>query len=135
MAPTTKLGPEENHPRHSHVCERGAQNLDEAVHRPYRAEVNAGDILVERSLPRRDPDDAGRKKLLGAQSSGEKSRYSARHLAFVAAGRSNRPRVVEVRVFNRQGIDKGPAAQLTPSSVPRKKRPCPMTRDDSWRFL
>jgi DNA-directed RNA polymerase subunit beta len=102
MARDTKLGPEDITRDIPNVGEEALRNLDEAGIVYIGAEVEPGDILVRQDHAEgRKPDDAGgeapprhlRRKGVGR----------ARHLAAPAAGRSGT--VVEVRVFNRHGID------------------------------
>jgi len=103
MARDTKLGPEEITRDIPNVGEEGLRNLDEAGIVYIGAEVNPGDILVGKITPKGESPMTPEEKLLRAIF-GEKAsdvRDTSMRLPPGVAGT-----VVEVRVFNRHGIDK-----------------------------
>jgi DNA-directed RNA polymerase subunit beta len=103
MARDTKLGPEEITRDIPNVSEEALKNLDEAGIVYIGAEVNAGDILVGKITPKGESPMTPEEKLLARHLRREGVRR-ARHLAARAARREGT--VVEVRVFNRHGVDK-----------------------------
>ncbi len=103
MARDTKLGPEEITRDIPNVGEEALKNLDEAGIVYIGAEVNPGDILVGKITPKGESPMTPEEKLLRAIF-GEKAsdvRDTSLRLPPGVAGT-----VVEVRVFNRHGIDK-----------------------------
>ena len=103
MARDTKLGPEEITRDIPNVGEEALGNLDEAGIVYIGAEVNPGDILVGKITPKGESPMTPEEKLLRAIF-GEKAadvRDTSLKLPPGTAGT-----VVEVRVFNRHGIDK-----------------------------
>ena len=104
MARDTKLGPEDITRDIPNVGEEALRNLDEAGIVYIGAEVEPGDILVGKITPKGESPMTPEEKLLRAIF-GEKASGRARHLAPVAAGRQSGT-IVDVRVFNRHGIDK-----------------------------
>jgi len=103
MARDTKLGPEEITRDIPNVGEEALRNLDEAGIVAVGAEVHSGDILVGKVTPKGESPMTPEEKLLRAIF-GEKSsdvRDSSLKLPPGASGT-----VVEVRVFNRHGVDK-----------------------------
>ncbi len=103
MARDTKLGPEEITRDIPNVSEEALKNLDEAGIVYIGAEVNAGDILVGKITPKGESPMTPEEKLLRAIF-GEKAsdvRDTSLRLPPGATGT-----IVEVRVFNRHGIDK-----------------------------
>ena len=103
MARDTKLGPEDITRDIPNVGEEGLRNLDEAGIVHLGAEVHPGDILVGKITPKGESPMTPEEKLLRAIF-GEKAsdvRDSSMRLPPGVAGT-----VVEVRVFNRHGIDK-----------------------------
>lgn len=103
MARDTKLGPEEITRDIPNVGEEALRNLDEAGIVYIGAEVNPGDILVGKITPKGESPMTPEEKLLRAIF-GEKAsdvRDTSLKLPPGVAGK-----VVEVRVFNRHGIDK-----------------------------
>jgi len=103
MARDTKLGPEEITRDIPNVGEEALKNLDEAGIVYIGAEVNPGDILVGKITPKGESPMTPEEKLLRAIF-GEKAsdvRDTSLKLPPGVAGT-----VVEVRVFNRHGIDK-----------------------------
>ena len=103
MARDTKLGPEEITRDIPNVGEEALKNLDEAGIVYIGAEVNPGDILVGKITPKGESPMTPEEKLLRAIF-GEKAsdvRDTSLKLPPGASGT-----VVEVRVFNRHGIDK-----------------------------
>ena len=103
MARDTKLGPEEITRDIPNVGEEGLRNLDEAGIVYIGAEVRPGDILVGKITPKGESPMTPEEKLLRAIF-GEKAsdvRDTSLRLPPGVAGT-----VVEVRVFNRHGVDK-----------------------------
>ncbi len=103
MARDTKLGPEEITRDIPNVSEEALKNLDEAGIVYIGAEVKPGDILVGKITPKGESPMTPEEKLLRAIF-GEKAsdvRDTSLRLPPGVAGT-----VVEVRVFNRHGIDK-----------------------------
>ena len=103
MARDTKLGPEEITRDIPNVGEEGLRNLDEAGIVYLGAEVHPGDIFVGKITPKGESPMTPEEKLLRAIF-GEKAadvRDTSMRLPPGVAGT-----VVEVRVFNRHGIDK-----------------------------
>ena len=103
MARDTKLGPEEITRDIPNVGEEGLRNLDEAGIVYIGAEVQPGDILVGKITPKGESPMTPEEKLLRAIF-GEKAsdvRDTSMRLPPGVAGT-----VVEVRVFNRHGIEK-----------------------------
>ncbi len=103
MARDTKLGPEEITRDIPNVGEEALKNLDEAGIVYIGAEVNPGDILVGKITPKGESPMTPEEKLLRAIF-GEKAsdvRDTSLKLPPGVTGT-----VVEVRVFNRHGIDK-----------------------------
>ncbi|MEL7137386.1 MAG: DNA-directed RNA polymerase subunit beta, partial [Pseudomonadota bacterium] len=99
----TKLGPEEITRDIPNVGEEALRNLDEAGIVAVGAEVKAGDILVGKVTPKGESPMTPEEKLLRAIF-GEKAsdvRDTSKRVPPGDAGT-----VVEVRVFNRHGIDK-----------------------------
>ena len=103
MARDTKLGPEEITRDIPNVGEEGLKNLDEAGIVYIGAEVHPGDVLVGKITPKGESPMTPEEKLLRAIF-GEKAsdvRDTSLRLPPGVAGT-----VVEVRVFNRHGVDK-----------------------------
>jgi DNA-directed RNA polymerase subunit beta len=103
MARDTKLGPEEITRDIPNVGEESLKNLDEAGIVYIGAEVNPGDILCGKITPKGESPMTPEEKLLRAIF-GEKAsdvRDTSLRLPPGVAGT-----VVEVRVFNRHGVDK-----------------------------
>ncbi|GHF31951.1 DNA-directed RNA polymerase subunit beta [Kordiimonas sediminis] len=103
MARDTKLGPEDITRDIPNVGEEGLKNLDEAGIVYIGAEVHPGDILVGKITPKGESPMTPEEKLLRAIF-GEKAsdvRDTSMRLPPGVAGT-----VVEVRVFNRHGVDK-----------------------------
>ncbi|WP_409432364.1 DNA-directed RNA polymerase subunit beta [Litorimonas sp. RW-G-Af-16] len=103
MARDTKLGPEEITRDIPNIGEETLRNLDEAGIVAVGAEVHAGDILVGKVTPKGESPMTPEEKLLRAIF-GEKAsdvRDTSLKLPPGASGT-----VVEVRVFNRHGVDK-----------------------------
>ncbi len=103
MARDTKLGPEEITRDIPNVSEEALKNLDEAGIVYIGAEVNPGDILVGKITPKGESPMTPEEKLLRAIF-GEKAsdvRDTSMRLPPGVTGT-----VVEVRVFNRHGVDK-----------------------------
>ena len=103
MARDTKLGPEEITRDIPNVSEEALKNLDEAGIVYIGAEVNPGDILVGKITPKGESPMTPEEKLLRAIF-GEKAsdvRDTSLKLPPGVVGT-----VVEVRVFNRHGVEK-----------------------------
>jgi len=103
MARDTKLGPEEITRDIPNVSEEALKNLDEAGIVYIGAEVHPGDILVGKITPKGESPMTPEEKLLRAIF-GEKAsdvRDTSMRLPPGVSGT-----VVEVRVFNRHGVDK-----------------------------
>ncbi|WP_029060804.1 DNA-directed RNA polymerase subunit beta [Labrenzia sp. DG1229] len=103
MARDTKLGPEEITRDIPNVSEEALKNLDEAGIVYIGAELNPGDILVGKITPKGESPMTPEEKLLRAIF-GEKAsdvRDTSLRLPPGVAGT-----VVEVRVFNRHGVEK-----------------------------
>jgi DNA-directed RNA polymerase subunit beta len=103
MARDTKLGPEEITRDIPNVSEEALKNLDEAGIVYIGAEVNAGDILVGKITPKGESPMTPEEKLLRAIF-GEKASDVRDTSLRVPPGVQGT--VVEVRVFNRHGVEK-----------------------------
>ncbi|MGB8601992.1 MAG: DNA-directed RNA polymerase subunit beta, partial [Rhizomicrobium sp.] len=103
MARDTKLGPEEITRDIPNVGEENLRNLDEAGIVYIGAEVNAGDILVGKVTPKGETPMTPEEKLLRAIF-GEKAADVRDTSLRVPPGVTGT--IVEVRVFNRHGIEK-----------------------------
>jgi DNA-directed RNA polymerase subunit beta len=103
MARDTKLGPEEITRDIPNVSEEALKNLDEAGIVYIGAEVHAGDILVGKITPKGESPMTPEEKLLRAIF-GEKASDVRDTSLRVPPGVQGT--VVEVRVFNRHGVDK-----------------------------
>ncbi len=103
MARDTKLGPEEITRDIPNVGEESLKNLDEAGITYIGAEVVAGDILVGKVTPKGETPMTPEEKLLRAIF-GEKAADVRDTSLRVPPGVTGT--VVEVRVFNRHGVDK-----------------------------
>src|SRR3954462_4091622 len=108
MARDTKLGPEDITRDIPNVSEEALKNLDEAGIVYIGAEVRAGDILVGKITPKGESPMTPEEKLLRAIF-GEKASDVRDTSLRLPPGVSGT--VVEVRVFNRHGIDKDERAQ------------------------
>ncbi len=129
MARDTKLGPEEITRDVPNVSEENLSNLDEVGVVYIGAQVSAGDILVGKTTPKSESPMTAEEKLLRAIF-GEKAsevRDTSLRLPPGATGT-----VVEVRIFNRHGIDKDARAlTIETSEVERLMR----DRDDERAVL
>src|SRR6202023_2546322 len=103
MARDTKLGPEEITRDIPNVSEEALKNLDEAGIVYIGAEVRAGDILVGKITPKGERPMTPEEKLLRAIF-GEKASDVRDTSLRVPPGVQGT--VVEVRVFNRHGVEK-----------------------------
>ncbi|MDP3263164.1 MAG: DNA-directed RNA polymerase subunit beta [Tabrizicola sp.] len=125
----TKLGPEEITRDIPNVGEEALRNLDEAGIVYIGAEVQPGDILVGKITPKGESPMTPEEKLLRALV-GEKAsdvRDTSLRLPPGAFGT-----IVEVRVFNRHGVDKDERAlQIEREEVERLAR----DRDDELAIL
>ncbi|WP_181708787.1 DNA-directed RNA polymerase subunit beta [Chthonobacter rhizosphaerae] len=103
MARDTKLGPEEITRDIPNVSEEALKNMDEAGIVYIGAEVQAGDILVGKITPKGESPMTPEEKLLRAIF-GEKASDVRDTSLRVPPGVTGT--VVEVRVFNRHGVEK-----------------------------
>ncbi|EJW12269.1 DNA-directed RNA polymerase beta subunit [Rhodovulum sp. PH10] len=103
MARDTKLGPEEITRDIPNVSEEALKNLDEAGIVYIGAEVHAGDILVGKITPKGESPMTPEEKLLRAIF-GEKASDVRDTSLRVPPGVQGT--IVEVRVFNRHGVEK-----------------------------
>jgi DNA-directed RNA polymerase subunit beta len=103
MARDTKLGPEEITRDIPNVGEEALRNLDEAGIVSVGAEVESGDILVGKVTPKGESPMTPEEKLLRAIF-GEKASDVRDTSLRLPPGTTGT--VVEVRVFNRHGVDK-----------------------------
>ena len=103
MARDTKLGPEEITRDIPNVSEEALKNLDEAGIVYIGAEVNAGDILVGKITPKGESPMTPEEKLLRAIF-GEKASDVRDTSLRLPPGTTGT--IVEVRVFNRHGVEK-----------------------------
>ncbi|MEM7775141.1 MAG: DNA-directed RNA polymerase subunit beta [Pseudomonadota bacterium] len=103
MARDTKLGPEEITRDIPNVSEEALRNLDEAGIVYIGAEVHPGDILVGKITPKGESPMTPEEKLLRAIF-GEKASDVRDTSLRLPPGVSGT--IVEVRVFNRHGVDK-----------------------------
>ena len=103
MARDTKLGPEEITRDIPNVSEEALKNLDEAGIVYIGAEVNPGDILVGKITPKGESPMTPEEKLLRAIF-GEKASDVRDTSLRLPPGVSGT--IVEVRVFNRHGVEK-----------------------------
>jgi DNA-directed RNA polymerase subunit beta len=108
MARDTKLGPEEITRDIPNVSEEALRNLDEAGIVYIGAEVQAGDILCGKITPKGESPMTPEEKLLRAIF-GEKASDVRDTSLKVPPGVQGT--VVEVRVFNRHGVEKDERAQ------------------------
>ncbi|MGQ3674351.1 DNA-directed RNA polymerase subunit beta [Xanthobacter sp. TB0139] len=108
MARDTKLGPEEITRDIPNVSEEALKNLDEAGIVYIGAEVNAGDILIGKITPKGESPMTPEEKLLRAIF-GEKAADVRDTSLRLPPG--TKGTIVEVRVFNRHGVDKDERAQ------------------------
>jgi DNA-directed RNA polymerase subunit beta len=108
MARDTKLGPEEITRDIPNVGEEALRNLDEAGIVAIGAEVEAGDILVGKVTPKGESPMTPEEKLLRAIFGEKASDVRDTSLRLPPGDRGT---VVEVRVFNRHGVEKDQRAQ------------------------
>lgn len=112
MARDTKLGPEEITRDIPNISEESLRNLDESGIICIGADVAAGDILCGKITPRGESPMTPEEKLLRAIF-GEKASDVKDTSLRVPPGITGT--VVEVRVFNRHGVDKDGRAQAIES--------------------
>jgi DNA-directed RNA polymerase subunit beta len=125
----TKLGPEEITRDIPNVGEEALRNLDEAGIVAIGAEVNPGDILVGKVTPKGETPMTPEEKLLRAIF-GEKASDVRDTSLKVPPGVQGT--VVEVRVFNRHGVDKDQRAmQIEREEIERLAK----DRDDELAIL
>jgi len=103
MARDTKLGPEEITRDIPNVSEEALRNLDEAGIVAIGAEVHPGDILVGKITPKGESPMTPEEKLLRAIFGEKASDVRDTSLKLPPGGSGT---IVEVRVFNRHGVDK-----------------------------
>jgi DNA-directed RNA polymerase subunit beta len=108
MARDTKLGPEEITRDIPNVSEEALKNLDEAGIVYIGAEVQAGDILVGKITPKGESPMTPEEKLLRAIFGEKASDVRDTSLRVMPGVQGT---VVEVRVFNRHGVEKDERAQ------------------------
>ena len=134
MARDTKLGPEEITRDIPNVGEENLKNLDEAGIVYIGAEVNAGDILVGKVTPKGETPMTPEEKLLRAIF-GEKAADVRDTSLRVPPGVTGT--IVEVRVFNRHGVDKDQRAHGDREGRGRAsgRRPRRRTRDPGAQHL
>jgi DNA-directed RNA polymerase subunit beta len=129
MARDTKLGPEEITRDIPNISEEALRNLDEAGIVYIGAEVHPGDILVGKITPKGESPMTPEEKLLRAIF-GEKAsdvRDTSMRLPPGVSGT-----IVEVRVFNRHGVDKDERAM----SIEREEiERLAKDRDDELQIL
>ncbi|WP_158914988.1 DNA-directed RNA polymerase subunit beta [Caulobacter sp. S45] len=129
MARDTKLGPEEITRDIPNVGEEALRNLDEAGIVAIGAEVQPGDILVGKVTPKGESPMTPEEKLLRAIF-GEKAsdvRDTSLRLPPGVTGT-----IVEVRVFNRHGVDKDERAMaIERAEIDRLGK----DRDDEFAIL
>ncbi len=129
MARDTKLGPEEITRDIPNVGEEALRNLDEAGIVYIGAEVGPGDILVGKITPKGESPMTPEEKLLRAIF-GEKASDVRDTSLRMAPG--DYGTIVEVRVFNRHGVDKDERAlQIEGEEIERLAR----DRDDEVAIL
>src|SRR5262249_38412100 len=129
MARDTKLGPEEITRDIPNVSEEALKNLDEAGIVYIGAEVNPGDILVGKITPKGESPMTPEEKLLRAIF-GEKASDVRDTSLRLPPGVNGT--VVEVRVFNRHGVDKDErAVQIEREEISRLAQ----DRDDELAIL
>ena len=129
MARDTKLGPEEITRDIPNVGEEALRNLDEAGIVAIGAEVLPGDILVGKVTPKGESPMTPEEKLLRAIF-GEKASDVRDTSLRLPPGVSGT--VVEVRVFNRHGVDKDERAMaIERAEVDRLGK----DRDDEFAIL
>ena len=103
MARDTKLGPEEITRDIPNISEEALRNLDEAGITYVGAEVRAGDFLVGKITPKGESPMTPEEKLLRAIFGEKASDVRDSSLRMPPGGFGT---VVDVRVFNRHGVDK-----------------------------
>src|SRR5664279_4668187 len=129
MARDTKLGPEEITRDIPNVGEEALKNLDEAGIVYIGAEVNAGDILVGKITPKGESPMTPEEKLLRAIF-GEKAADVRDTSLRVPPGVTGT--IVEVRVFNRHGVDKDQRAMSIEKAEEERRAE---DRDDELSIL
>ncbi len=129
MARDTKLGPEEITRDIPNVGEEALRNLDEAGITSIGAEVHPGDILVGKVTPKGESPMTPEEKLLRAIF-GEKASDVRDTSLRLPPGMFGT--VVEVRVFNRHGVDKDQRAlSIERAEIDRLGK----DRDDEFSIL
>ncbi len=129
MARDTKLGPEEITRDIPNVGEEALRNLDEAGIVYIGAEVQPGDILVGKITPKGESPMTPEEKLLRAIFGEKASDVRDTSLRMPPGDFGT---VVEVRVFNRHGVDKDERAlQIEREEIERLAR----DRDDELEIL
>ncbi len=129
MARDTKLGPEEITRDIPNVGEEALRNLDEAGIVYIGAEVGPGDILVGKITPKGESPMTPEEKLLRAIFGEKASDVRDTSLRLPPGDHGT---IVEVRVFNRHGVEKDERAlQIEREEVERLSR----DRDDELAIL
>ncbi|TDI56372.1 MAG: DNA-directed RNA polymerase subunit beta, partial [Alphaproteobacteria bacterium] len=129
MARDTKLGPEEITRDIPNVGEEALRNLDEAGIVYIGAEVGPAEILVGKITPKGESPMTPEEKLLRAIFGEKASDVRDTSLRMPPGGAGT---VVEVRVFNRHGVDKDERAlQIERDEIDRLAR----DRDDELEIL
>ena len=129
MARDTKLGPEEITRDIPNVGEEALRNLDEAGIVAIGAEIQPGDILVGKVTPKGESPMTPEEKLLRAIF-GEKASDVRDTSLRLPPGVSGT--IVEVRVFNRHGVDKDERAlSIERAEIDRLGK----DRDDEFAIL
>jgi DNA-directed RNA polymerase subunit beta len=125
----TKLGPEEITRDIPNVGEEALRNLDEAGIVAIGAEVEAGDILVGKVTPKGESPMTPEEKLLRAIFGEKASDVRDTSLRLPPGVQGT---IVEVRVFNRHGVDKDQRAlQIEREEIERLAK----DRDDELAIL
>ncbi|NDC58276.1 MAG: DNA-directed RNA polymerase subunit beta, partial [Alphaproteobacteria bacterium] len=125
----TKLGPEEITRDIPNVGEEALRNLDEAGIVAIGAEVQAGDILVGKVTPKGESPMTPEEKLLRAIFGEKASDVRDTSLRLPPGVQGT---IVEVRVFNRHGVDKDQRAlQIERQEIERLAK----DRDDELAIL
>ena len=129
MARDTKLGPEEITRDIPNVSEEALKNLDEAGIVYIGAEVKPGDILVGKITPKGESPMTPEEKLLRAIFGEKASDVRDTSLKLPPGVQGT---VVEVRVFNRHGVDKDERAMaIEREEIERLAK----DRDDEMQIL
>jgi DNA-directed RNA polymerase subunit beta len=134
MARDTKLGTEEITRDIPNVGEEALKHLDEAGIVHIGAEVGPGDILVGKVTPKGESPMTPEEKLLRAIFGEKAADVKDTSLRLPPGAQGT---IVEVRVFNRRGIDKDARALSIEATGDRtsRERPRRRTQDSGRRLL